>query len=1058
MTATRAGRRLGLSESRSAALTQTHYVHPNVFTVAPGAAFLPAIAEGLLEGTLVDGFVFDGDPMALARATIYVPTRRAARELRSVFMDALGQRSILLPRIRPLGEFDEDAAFFAAGAGEMLSVPPAIDPLERQLALGTLTARWTEAMTDDLHALYGIERVTTPVSTADAFWMAADLATLIDQLQTEGIPFKAIEEAAGAEVSEWWNVTLAFLQIVKQAWPTHLEEANRLDPADHRNRMIRAEAARLAAAPPDGPVIVAGSTGTIPATAELIATIARLPQGAVVLPGYDTAMDGETRALLETDGDATPVIGHPQYGMHTLVRSIGITPDAIDRLGATEDDAVAARSRWVATALAPAERTADWAAQRATFKDAAFSGTAILHAANERAEALAIACALREAILDPQATAALVTPDRQLARRVASELARFEIDANDSGGTPFALTPHGSLLALALPLAAGEADPAALLALLKHPLARFGTNRAAHMAAVAHLEMLVLRGGTGRVMLGHLSGFAEEALARWTDDGRRKSDWFKTIGADAFDQARHLAGRIEAAFAPLCEISSATRNVPLEDAVRATVKTLEAIARDDEERFDALYAGESGMALEGLLQRLRDSATPIAFPPDQWPDMIRALTATMAVKPAAGGHPRIAIWGTLEARLQTVDLMVLGGLNEGTWPVQTSNDAFLTRSMKTEIGLDPPERRIGLAAHDFQMAMGNRRVLLTRAARAGGAPAVASRWLQRLETLAGPDRTAAMLAAGEHYAQLAEAVAAPIVADPVGRPAPKPPVDARPKALSVTEVETLRRDPYAVYARRVLALAPLDPLVRDPDFADRGSLIHKVMEEAARAEIDWPAETALAALERLARDVFDAERLPPEIDAVWWARMHAALPRIVAWEAEREPLIASRHPEARARPTPIGASGVTLRGYADRIDARRDGLADIIDFKTGAAPSAPQVQALLAPQLPLEAALLERGAFDEPAKTGPGDLVYVRLGARGELVARSVSGGENDDAATLAARAWEKLEGLCAHYNDPNQGYPSRLMPFREADFDGDYDHLARVLEWADAVRRERDV
>jgi ATP-dependent helicase/nuclease subunit B len=1038
-------------------VTETRYIHPNVFTVAPGAPFLPAIAGGLLNGTLVDGFVFDGDPMALARATIYVPTRRAARELRSVFMDALGQRSILLPRIRPLGEFDEDAAFFAAGSGDALSVPPAIDPLERQLALGTLTARWTEAMTDELHALYGIERVTTPVSTADAFWMAADLAALIDQLQTEGIAFKTIEDAAGTDVSEWWHVTLAFLQIVKQAWPAHLDETSRLDPADHRNRMIRAEAARLTAAPPDGPVIVAGSTGTIPATAELIATIARLARGAVVLPGYDTAMDGETRALLEADGDRTSVIGHPQFGMHKLVRTIGIAPDVIAPLGPDGDDAVAARGRWVAAALAPAERTADWATQRPTLDDAAFAGTAILHATGERAEALAIACALREAILDPEATAALVTPDRQLARRVATELARFNIEANDSGGTPFALTPHGSFLALALPLAAGEADPAALLALLKHPLARLGADRPAHMAATAHLEMLALRGGTGRITLGRFTDFAENALSQWAGDGRRKPDWFQAIDAGAFDQARDLAQRIEAAFAPLCALGDAAETIALDETVSATVQVLEAIARDGDGRFDALYSDESGVALEGLLRRLRDSATPIAFSPEQWPDMIRALTGAMAVKPPTGGHPRVAIWGTLEARLQTVDLMVLGGLNEGTWPAQTSNDAFLTRSMKTEIGLDPPERRIGLAAHDFQMAMGNRRVLLTRAMRAGGAPAVASRWLQRLETLAAPDRTAAMHAAGDRYAQLAETVAVPVIAKPAGRPAPQPPLTARPQALSVTEVETLRRDPYAVYARRVLALAPLEPLVRDPDFADRGSLIHAVMEQAARAKIDWLADTALSALERVARAVFDDEKLPPEIDAVWWARMQAALPRIIVWEAERQPAIATRHPEARGRPTPIGATGVTLRGYADRVDARHDGLADIIDFKTGAAPSAPQVQTLLAPQLPLEAALLERGAFDELEGLRPGDLIYVKLGARGELVARTVSGGKNDAASTLADRAWEKLEGLCAHYNDPGNGYPSRMMPFREADFDGDYDHLARALEWTDAVRRERD-
>lgn len=1032
-------------------MTDTRYIHPNVFTVAPGTAFLPAVARALLDGTLVKGFAWDGDPMSLARATIYVPTRRAARELRSVFMDATGATSILLPRIRPLGEFDEDAAFFAGGDGAMLSVPPAIDPLERQLALGTLTARWTDAMTDELHALYGVDRLTTPVSVADAFWMAADLAALIDQLQTEGISFAQIEAATQADVSQWWHVTLAFLQIVKQSWPDYLAERHRLDPAEHRNRMLRAETARLKAAPPDGPVLVAGSTGTIPATAELIAAVAQLPQGAVVLPGYDTRMDDETRALLEAPGDAAAIIGHPQFGMHKLVRHIGVAPSAIDALSMVADEAIDARVRWVATALAPADRTAGWAEVRKALPESAFDACAILHAANEGAEALAIACALREAILDPGARAALVTPDRQLARRVAAELERFGIDANDSGGTPFALTTDGSLLALTLTLAAGDVDPAALLALLKHPQARFGAAREDHLETVGMLEMLVLRGGTGRVALSGFAAFAQTALDAWSEKGRRKPAWFNTLPESAFNRVRALAARIEAAFKPLAMLDGDGQDNALNETVRATVQTLEAIACDDEGRRDALYAGESGQALAGFLGRLLDSEVGIAFPLAQWPDMVRALTATITIKPAHGGHPRIFIWGALEARLQTVDLMVLGGLNEGTWPAQTANDAFLTRAMKTEIGLDPPERRVGLAAHDFQMAMGNRRVLLTRAMRAGGAPAVASRWLQRLETLAGAEATAGLHAAGLRYAGLATAIDAPIDARPARRPAPKPPVAARPKALSVTEVETLRRDPYAVYAKHVLGLAPLDRLVRDPDFADRGSLIHRVLEEATRADIDWQAPDANERLETVAREVFDTEALPPEIDTVWWARMRAAIPNIVAWETERSPQVTARHAEARAVPTDISATGVTLRGYADRVDLRGDGSADLIDFKTGGAPSGPQVQALMAPQLPLEAALMMRGAFGDVGQRQPGDLVYVQLGSRGEMIPRLVSGGKNDEAGVLAERAWEKLEGLCAFYNEETNGYLSRTMPFREGAFDGDYDHLARALEWVNA-------
>ncbi len=1022
------------------------YSHRRVFTVPPGIAFLPAVADALLDGRLVPGFAWNGDPMSLARATIYVPTRRAARELRSVFMDALGAETILLPRIRPLGEFDEDAAFFAGDGTTALDIAPAIDPLERQLALGTMIARWTDAMTDQLYALYGEERLTTPVSTADAFWMAADLGALIDQLETERIDFERIEAAAAAEVSQWWQVTLAFLQIVKRGWPDYLAERSRLDPAAHRNAMLRAEAERLRASPPDGPIVVAGSTGTINATADLIAAIARLPQGAAVLPGYDSTLDAPTRALLDAPGEIASVIGHPQFGMRKLVRTIGVAHDAVEPLATDRAGTRAERRQWVAAALAPAPRTGAWADQQASLTERAFDDVAILHAANERAEALAIACALRAAILEPGKTAALVTPDRNLARRVSAELQRFGINADDSGGTAFALTPQGILLALAVDLARGEADPATLLALLKHPLARFGATEEDHAGATHLIEMMVLRGGTGRITLAAFSAFAEAGLTQWADDRRRKPDWFARITPDDFARVRALSSRIEAAFAPLAELP----NTDLRTVGRATVAVLEAIATDADGAFGTLYAGDAGQALEGFLSRLLECPLNLDVAINEWPDMLRALTATLAIKPDYGGHPRIAIWGALEARLQSVDLMVLGGLNDGVWPAQTTDDAFLTRRMKDEIGLQPPERRIGLAAHDLQMALGQPSVLLTRSQRQGNTPSVASRWLQRLETLAGRTACARMRAEGARYTAIADAVDHPVTRSPAPRPAPKPPIAARPKRLSVTEVETLRRDPYAIHARKVLRLKRLDPLVRDPDFADRGALIHAVMEEAARAGIDFTGADAVGTLTGLARTVFDADALPPEIDALWWARMSAAIPNIVAWERDRDPGIKGRLPELSARPTAIAGTDVVLTGRADRIDPRHDGGADIIDFKTGAAPSLKQVDRLLAPQLPLEAALLARGAFAD-VTAEPADLIYVRLGPRGEIVPTRVNGGKNDDAATLAERAWEKLTGLAHFYADPANGYTSRVMPVFENALDGEYDHLARAHEWINA-------
>lgn len=1030
------------------------YVQSKAFTVAPGAPFLSTVAEALLDGRLIEGFDGRSDPMALARATIYVPTRRAARELRSVFVDALNARSALLPRVRPLGEFDEEEGFFLSGDVDVLSIDPPIDALERQLALGTMTARWTEALTDQLHALYQEERVTTPVSIADAFWLAADLAGLIDQMHTEGIEFARIEAAAGADVSQWWHITLAFLQIVKTGWPAYLAERGRIDPADHRNRLIDSEARRLAAHPPDGPVIVAGSTGTIPATARLIKCIATLPKGAVVLPGYDRSMDRQTMSLLEATGDVTSIIGHPQFGMHRLVRQIGLVADAVEPLDDVAASALGARRQWVAAALAPAEQTTHWVAQRQELDTTAFDDVAILEAPNESSEALAIACALRATILDPKATAALVTPDRGLARRVANELRRFGIMADDSGGTPFARTPQGTLLHLALGLACQpEVAPAELLALIKHPLARFGTHASTHEATVNALEMLVLRGGIGRISLASFSAFVDQGLERSADERGHQPDWLDRFGAADFAAVQAFGARVESAFAPMCALA-ATPETTLDAVAPATIGLIEAIAGDD--LLSALYEGDSGAALETLLSRLLSSAVPVGFSIDQWPDIVAAISQSMVIRPDHGGHPRIAIWGALEARLQTVDFLVLGGLNEGSWPTQTDNDAFLSRAMKAEIGMAPPERRIGLAAHDFQMAMGQKRVLLSRAFRAGSAPSVASRWLQRLQTLAGASATDLMAQRGQAYLAMAQIADAPITTSPAVRPAPLLQPPAKLERLSVTEVETLRRDPYAIYARRILRLSPLDSLVRDPDFAERGRLVHAVLEQAAHAGIAYDAPDARAQLSAVARTVFDQARLPPEIDTVWWTRIETALAALVTWEVDRNDVTA-RLAELSARPTPIGATGVVLTGRADRIDRKRGASADIIDFKTGTAPSAKSVGAMFAPQLPLEAALLHRGAFNGLDGARADALIYVQLGARGQVNASHVAGGKNPTASELATQAWDRLEAMVAHYVFNANGLISRALPQFEDRFDGDYDHLARAREWADRIKVQAD-
>ena len=1041
----------------------TKYRAPNIFTVPAGEPILPLFAQALCDGKIISGFSTKAGPLALSSATIYVPTRRAARELRSAFVDILEANAALLPQILPLGEFDDDTAFFAlGGATELLSAPPAVNALERQIILGSWVGKWAQALGPEARALVG-EEVETPVSIADAFWMARDLSSLLDQMQTEEISFDDLDKVADVDISEWWKLTHAFLAVVREHWPPVLEAMGRIDPATRRNLLLESERRRVEAADPVDPFIVMGSTGTIPATARLIKTIAGRASGAVILPGYEPSMEPRIRGALEAESDISSAIGHPQYGMHKLVRAIGagarglITELATNTMPAHLNG----RRHWIATALAPSTTTDLWLQARKTLAEDACQDVAILHAENPGEEALSIACALRETILDPDKTCALVTPDRSLARRVCVELARFGIEADDSGGAPFSKTPQGIFLSLTLQVGCDGSNPNELLALLRHPLFQLGWDAEQVRQTIDLFELHVLRGGQRRFLVSDLLAIVTNQLARHAEPAivRRRAKSFPDLSDENRETLIDFAKLLSNAFDQFRTGLNNGQVSPIHDLARRTAALLEVLASDAFGILPELYDGDDGVVLVNTLEAVCDPTLTTEVTLSDWPAILSALTADTLIKPDYGGHPRISIWGTLEARLQHADFMVLGGLNEGKWPTTPNNDAFVTRGMKKAMGMEPPERRVGLAAHDFQMCMGAPNILLTRSAKQDGSPTVASRWVQRLETVAGPANTRAMRNAGDVYAQIAKALTAAAPADPVGPPTPKPPLSKRPKQISVTEAETLRRDPYAIYAKHVLRLKPLEPLLEEPDVRARGTLIHDCAEAFVKRGIDYSSAVAQAEMLLIAREIFDNAALPSDIDTLWWARMRALVPELAQWEQERAKYIVSRHAELSAIPTELGDTGVTLFGRGDRFDVRTDGLIDIIDLKTGAHPSINQVQHRFAPQLPLEAALMVRGAF--PAFDGkePGDLIYVKLGTRGDVDSKIVGPvvvpaepKKNDPKYTtleLAQRDWDALTRLVQHYQDTEAAYLSWPLPEKQKRWAGDYDHLARIAEWS---------
>ncbi|TIP58541.1 MAG: double-strand break repair protein AddB, partial [Mesorhizobium sp.] len=970
---------------------------------------------------------------------------------RGVFVDRLGGRSAILPVIRPLGEFDEDEAVFEADASAAIELAPPIAAIERLLLLAPLVRAWKRRLPAHVAALFD-EEIVVPASAADAIWLARDLARLMDEIETEGTDWTRLADLVTGNLAGWWQVTLDFLSIVTENWPNLLEERNRSNPAAHRNALIRLEAARLKRNPPTGPVIAAGSTGSIPATAELLAVIAGLPSGAVVLPGLDLMLDEPSFQAIAVPGARPALLGHPQYGLTNLIGKIGVLRGDVEEIAVAERP-LALRAALVGEALRPAETTELWVETRARFTSGditeAFADVTLLEAAGERDEAVAIAIALKRAVEQSGQRAALVTGDRALARRVSVELLRFGVVADDSGGTPLINTPAAGLLRLALQAAFRPGDPVALLSLLKHPLLGLGLERTSVRHAAEIVELVALRGGTGRPDIALLPDLFEARLTG-VGNSTRPPFWFSRLTVRNIEGARELLVRVAAALAPLIAFRSQAE-ADFAELTRASVVALEGLGRAADGSLSELYAGDAGEKLAELLRGLVAASASFSFAADEWPEIMEALIAPETVKPAQGTDRNIAIWGALEARLQNVDTLVVGGLNEGVWPRKPESDRFMSRLMKTGIDLEPPERRIGLAAHDFQMAMGAKKVVLARSARSGDAPAVPSRWLQRLLTFIGKDHAAVLRRRGDEFLSWARALDAGERRDFAPRPQPKPPLAVRPQHFSVTEIETLRRDPYAIYARRILRLMPLDPVIRDPGAAERGTLFHAILHLFSRTVADPLVPEALDGLIAAGRACFAEAALPPDVEAVWWPRFEKLAAGIIEWERGRAFAVTMRHAEEHAEKTGVGQSGVTLSGYADRVDLLAGGMADILDYKTGSSPSKAQAHTLLSPQLALEGALLRRGAFKGLGAREPSQLAFIRLKPNGEVFEESILeyNRKPRTAADLAEEAWARLEKLLIHYANPTTGYLSRALPFREGETDGDYDHLARVLEWS---------
>ncbi|MBV9430951.1 MAG: double-strand break repair protein AddB [Hyphomicrobiales bacterium] len=1024
----------------------------NVFNIPFGVRFLDALIDALFDGPLSGLIDFAGDPLTLARATLYVPTHRAGRALAAKLAERLSGRTTVLPRILPLGETDALELGWLADPSPGPEIRPGIGEMQRLLLLAELVAQWSRAIDRAALKLETDEAFTAASGGAGIVSLAGDLARLIDTLHLEALPLAELKKLDASDFQEAWRISATFLAIAGEHWPQMLAERGRLDPVDRHGRLMRAYAERLSREGSPHPIIVIGSTGSVAATAELIASIARLKNGAVVLPGLDRGLDARSWSLLAGEAQ-TP--SHPQYALRRLLDRVGIDPEAIEEIG-RPPLALAARARLFSEAMRPAETTDAWGALAGTagasFEsfdlDLGFKELSVIEAQDERREALAIALALREALETKELVAALITPDRGLAERVSIELSRWGIAADDSAGMALSRSSAGRLALILAELAGSGLEASNLLALLAHPLTHLGLDRAVLERGRAAIDLALTRGKRLPESLRALGEAVAKAAQERPEHAPRP---LARLTAHDFAAASAVVEALDRALAPL--IAAAEGDEPhLPELADAHCVTLEAATRHAD--GSSALSGPDTEALMLFLADLVECREPgPALEGSAYAPALRGLMEGRAVMASSPAHRRVKIWGLLEARLLAADLVVLGGLVEGAWPARIATDPFLNRGLRAQLGLSAPERRIGQMAHDFVAGCGASRCILTRPLKAQGADTIPSRFLQRLEAVVGERRWHEAKSRGALYLGLADMLDEAGATSPVARPAPLVPAADQPRQLSVTSVETLLRDPYSIYARYVLRLDKLDSPGFSFDPRHQGTVWHEAfaafVRQYPRALPPHPSKALIA----IGRELLAPYMEDPQVAGFVWPRFQRVAHWFTEFERSRRPDIEEIIVETSSSlELPLSGDEIfRLTARPDRIERLRNGSLAIVDFKTGTPPRLADVLSGFSPQLTLEAAILRGGGMEGVPPGIIAELCHVALSG-GNPAGRKQPVDPKDAALTLDELAEEHLAGLIAVLDDYRQGrrgFASKPFPGQAPAF-SDYDHLARFAEWAD--------
>ncbi len=1018
----------------------------------------------------------DISPFALANTTIFFPTRRACKNFELELLRQAGTQALILPRIIPVRDVGE------IGLEHEDISETTVTPTQRVWVLARLILQWKQAVYAAVNAGHTPkwhnpnDPIFIQISHAECVALAQDLANTLDQLTLEHVSAHAIADMIPTEFLGSHELNLGFLNIVLQQWPQFLQDHSLQDPIVAWDEAIHAMAQRIEAGQ-FGRVIAAGSTGSTPATAELLAAIARSPYGTLIIPGLDTQLSVTAWAAIGAAGQAET---HPQIHLKRLLTTLHIAhPADVPILGRITPPPLL--ETIVSYALQPASTTDEWHSWRVQQCDAelmnATAHVTLLEAAHEEEEALSIALQLRLTAATPHETAALITPNRTLARRVCAHLQAFGVDVPDSGGLPLLHTMPGRAARLLLDALAAPQSPAAALAFLRHPMVQV-EGVLDLKTAVTALECALFRGiapaGDWNAALAHNFETWQNAHCEGAKP-HQLTHAQKSLTLEDWHNAQAVLEGYLAAIAPFLALQTAdnphqpfaTYNEQFAQIFAALVPVVqdEDIPKFSQNLEGAIANREACLQLGAtacqvlnydadtahttVLQAIHDAhtgqATQFLIPFAAYPAILTQILNMAPTLPPPLHNSRIVVMGALEARLHTFDTVILGGLNEGMWPPANMPDVWLGRALRSAIGLPMPERRIALSAHDFAQFMGQNHIILTRSVREGGAPTLPSRFLQRISAVMGTHSFEPWRSRGNAVLAQVRAHNATHNFAPIAAPTPCPAVALRPKTLSVTKIETLLHNPYAIYAEYVLGLKPLEPIGQLPDARIRGALIHTIVELAAT---QWSDDTQALHNSVLTEIETHTSVLPDKERILWRLQLHGVVDGIIAFEqARRQHTHKVRCEVSYRMQWDIMGEKFTIHGRADRVEQRSDGIV-ISDFKTGVVPATKLVNAGLYPQLVLLGEMAHAQNFEKNGTlTSIHALEYIKFTDNFTQLKASQPMGKGEALAQMRTNILDgvhvALQAMCT------PTHPFYVKPYggKIASYT-DYDHLARIAEW----------